>query len=58
MVLVPKDEQVHVELAGPLQDGACDIVQRCTHDLAVRIDACGGQPEAIDDRAGIFRRTL
>jgi hypothetical protein len=43
MVLVRKDEQVHIELRRALQDGACDIVLRCTYDLAVRIDACGRQ---------------
>ena len=39
-----KHQQVHIEFRGPLQDSAGDIVLRCTHDLAVRIDACGGQP--------------
>ena len=39
-----KHQQVHIEFRGPLQNSAGDIVLRCTHDLAVRIDACGGQP--------------
>ena len=39
-----KHQQVHIEFRGPLQDSAGDIVLRCTHDLAVRIDARGGQP--------------
>ena len=37
-----KHQQVHIEFRGPLQDSAGDIVLRCTHDLAVRIDTCGG----------------
>ena len=44
-----KHQQVHIEFRGPLQDSAGDIVLRCTHDLAVRIDACGGQPVCTEN---------
>ena len=43
MVLMPKDEQVHIEIPGALQDHACDVVLRRTDHPSVRVDARVGQ---------------
>lgn len=53
VMLVSEDEQIRIELAGPLQDDAGNIVLRRAHYLPVRINAHGGKlvDEGLDSVA-------
>ena len=53
VMLVSEDEQIRIELAGPLQDDAGNIVLRRAHDLPVRLTAHGGKlvDEGLDSVA-------